>query len=156
MCCRETARSLCLCLHDRKESFVTNPWSHGVVTNDSFLSCRQRHRDCVSLCESFVTDYNLYGVATVSRIDKVIGLFCRISSLLYGSCAKATYNFIDPTSQSHPIVCHKGLFSVMRQTLVTNDSSLSLESKSTKYGLFDRALLQKSSCDKRLFNQNSV
>ena len=27
---------------------------------------------------SFVT----YGVATVSRIDKIIGLFCRISSLL--------------------------------------------------------------------------
>jgi len=25
---------------------------------------------------------NAYGVATVSRIDKIIGLFCRISSLL--------------------------------------------------------------------------
>jgi len=44
-----------------------------------------------------------YGVATVSRIDKIIGLFCRISSLLYGSFAKETYNLIDPTKQSHSI-----------------------------------------------------
>jgi len=44
-----------------------------------------------------------HGVATVSRIDKIIGLFCRILSLLYGSFAKETYNLIDPTNQSHPI-----------------------------------------------------
>jgi len=50
-----------------------------------------------------------YGVATVSRIDKITGLFCRISSLLQGSFAKETYNFIDPTNQSHPIlIAHKG------------------------------------------------
>ena len=46
----------------------------------------------------------VYGMATVSRIDKIIGLFCRILSLLQGSFAKETYNFIDPTNQSHPIV----------------------------------------------------
>ena len=45
----------------------------------------------------------LYGVATVSRIDKIIGLFCRMLSLLKGSFAKETYNSIDPTNQSHPI-----------------------------------------------------
>ena len=44
-----------------------------------------------------------YGVAAVSGIDKSIGLFCRISSLLQVSFAKETYNFIDPTNQSHPI-----------------------------------------------------
>jgi len=33
-----------------------------------------------------------YVVATVSRIDKLIGLFCRIWSLLQGSFAKETYN----------------------------------------------------------------
>jgi len=43
-----------------------------------------------------------YGVATVSRIDKVIGLFCRIASLLYVSFAKETCNLIDPTNCSHP------------------------------------------------------
>ena len=39
-----------------------------------------------------------YGVATVSRIDQLAGLFCRISSLLQGTFAKETYNFIDPTN----------------------------------------------------------
>ena len=44
-----------------------------------------------------------YGVATISRIDKIIGLFYRILSLLQGFFAKVTNNFIDPTDQSHPI-----------------------------------------------------
>jgi len=44
-----------------------------------------------------------YGLATVIRIDKVIGLFCRIVSLLQGSFAKETYDCIDPTNRSHPI-----------------------------------------------------
>ena len=44
-----------------------------------------------------------YGVAVVSRIDKIIGLFCRIWFLLYVSFAKETYNLIDPTDRSHPI-----------------------------------------------------
>jgi len=43
------------------------------------------------------------GVATVSRIDKITGLFCRIWSLLYGSFAKESYNLIDPTNRNHPI-----------------------------------------------------
>jgi len=34
-------------------------------------------RDCVSM-----PDEREYGVATVSRIDKIIGLVCRIASLL--------------------------------------------------------------------------
>jgi len=45
----------------------------------------------------------IYGLATVSRIDTIIGLFCRISSVLQVSFAKETYIFIDPTNQSHPI-----------------------------------------------------
>jgi len=44
-----------------------------------------------------------YGVATVRRIDKIIGLSCRISSLVQGSFAKETYNLIDPTNRSHPM-----------------------------------------------------
>jgi len=42
-------------------------------------------------------------VATDSRIGKMIGLFCRIMSLLQGSVTKETYNFINSTNQSHPI-----------------------------------------------------
>jgi len=44
-----------------------------------------------------------YGVATVSGIDKILGFVCRILSILQGSFAKETYNFIDPADQSHPI-----------------------------------------------------
>ena len=58
---------------------------------------------------------SLYGVATVIRIDKMIGLFCRILSLLYGSFGKETYNFIDPTNQSHPIA---GYYSVLQYVVV--------------------------------------
>jgi len=54
-------------------------------------------------CWSRSTNAPRYVVATVSRIDKIIRLFCRISSLLKGSFAKETYHFIDPTNCSHPI-----------------------------------------------------
>jgi len=46
-----------------------------------------------------------YGVATVSRLLKIIGLFCRILSLLYGSFAKEPCNFKELTNRSHPIPC---------------------------------------------------
>jgi len=45
-----------------------------------------------------------YGVPTISRLLKIIGPFCRISSLLKDSFAKETYNFKEPTNRSHPIV----------------------------------------------------
>jgi len=47
---------------------------------------------------------HVYGVATISRIDKITGLFCRIWSLLHRSFAKETYNLIDPTNQNH-LIC---------------------------------------------------
>ena len=43
-------------------------------------------------------------MATVSKLLKIIGLFCRISSLLEGSFAKETYNFKAHTNRSQPIV----------------------------------------------------
>jgi len=45
-----------------------------------------------------------YGVVTICRLLKIIGLFCRISSLLEGSFTKETYNFKEPTNRSQPIV----------------------------------------------------
>jgi len=44
-----------------------------------------------------------YGVAAMSRLIKIAGLFCRISSRLRVSFAKETYNFMEPTNRSHPI-----------------------------------------------------
>jgi len=37
------------------------------------------------------------GVATISRIDKIVGRFRRIASLLWGFFAKETYDLIDAT-----------------------------------------------------------
>ena len=39
-----------------------------------------------------------YGVATISRLRKIISLCCRISSLVQGSFAKETYHFKEPTN----------------------------------------------------------
>jgi len=52
-----------------------------------------------------------YGVATLSWIDEIIGFICRILSLLKGSFAKETYNFIDPTS--HPIYIDMHIFTYL-------------------------------------------
>jgi len=67
---------------------------------------------CVDiLCPHHVSEFGAFDAsfsvfcATVSRIDKIIGLFCRIASLLYFSFAEETYNLIDPTNCSHPIFC---------------------------------------------------
>jgi len=49
---------------------------------------------------------NRYGVATISRLHEIIGLFCQkaLQKRLYS--AKETYNFKEPTNRSHPILPH--------------------------------------------------
>jgi len=42
-------------------------------------------------------------MALVSRIDKIIGLFCKKALQKRQYSAKETYNLIDPTYRSHPI-----------------------------------------------------
>ena len=42
-------------------------------------------------------------MVSISRLLNIIGLFCRISSLSWGSFAEETYNFKEPTDRSHPI-----------------------------------------------------
>jgi len=45
-----------------------------------------------------------YGVASVSRLLKIIGLFCKRAPQKRLYSAKETYNFKEPTHGSHPIV----------------------------------------------------
>ena len=44
-----------------------------------------------------------YGVATISRLLKIIGVFCKraLQKRLYST--KETYDFKEPTNRSHPI-----------------------------------------------------
>jgi len=71
------------------------------------MSERER---CINECvmnESFRThDWSRrwYGVASISRLLKITGLFGRIQSLLHVSFAKETYYLKEPTNRSHPIV----------------------------------------------------
>jgi len=51
----------------------------------------------------YISMFFNHGVATISRSLQITGLFSRISSLLYGSFAKETYNCKEPTTRSHPI-----------------------------------------------------
>jgi len=43
------------------------------------------------------------GVATISRLLKMIGLFCKRALQKRQFSAKETYNFKEPTNRSHPI-----------------------------------------------------
>ena len=49
--------------------------------------------------------WHTYGVDTISRLLKNVGLFCRIWSLLWCSFAKEPYNLKARTDRSHPIYC---------------------------------------------------
>ena len=48
---------------------------------------------------------NPYGVASISRLLKIIGLFCKRALQKRRYAAKETYNIKAPTNNSHPIVC---------------------------------------------------
>ena len=69
--------------------------------HDSFICNTSHWRSSILQRLSWCS--RCYGVATISRLLKFIGLFCRTSSLLKGSFAKETYNFKEPTTRSHPL-----------------------------------------------------
>ena len=57
-----------------------------IVSFIGLFCTRQLHRRFVG-----------YGVATISRLHQITGLFADYRSLLQGSFAKETYNFKEPT-----------------------------------------------------------
>ena len=61
-----------------------------------------------------VTEASVWN-SLISRLLKIIGLFCRIQSLLYVSFAKENYNLKEPTNRSHPITSKTGISSLYIQ-----------------------------------------
>jgi len=59
--------------------------------------------ECFRQVYIYVYHTYLYGVASISRLLKMIGIFCKraLWKTLYS--AKETYNFKEPTDRSHPI-----------------------------------------------------
>jgi len=53
----------------------------------------------------YISTY-VYGVASLSRIDEIICLFCQRALLKRPYSAKETYNLIDPTNRSRPMCIH--------------------------------------------------
>ena len=51
--------------------------------------------------------YSGYGVATISRRLKIIGLFCKRALQKRRYSAEETYKFKEPTNRSHPYHCLK-------------------------------------------------
>jgi len=45
----------------------------------------------------------MYGLATISRLFKITGLFCQKALLKRRYSAKKTRNFMEPNNRSHPI-----------------------------------------------------
>ena len=68
------------------------------------FTCVTCMRD-MHMCMSHVTNACVmwYGVATTSRLLKMIGLFCKRALLKKRYSAKETYHFKTPTHRSHPI-----------------------------------------------------
>jgi len=55
-------------------------------------------------CESHSSAYmDCYGLATISRLLQIIGLFCKRARQKRPIFSKETYNFKEPTNHSHPI-----------------------------------------------------
>jgi len=58
---------------------------------------------CMSHVSHMNTSWYLYGVATISRLLKITGLFCKRAQLKRWFSAKETYDFKKPANRSHPI-----------------------------------------------------
>ena len=66
----------------------------------------------------------------ISRLLKIIRLFCRISSLLQDSFAKETYSFQEPTNRSHRVLdIH--IHALNKQVMYTHTLSLTHTHTST-------------------------
>ena len=128
--CMENILGVFICMCDITHLWICMIWliricdmTHSSKGHDSFMSmCDMNHS--ILRCGWFVCvpcliyDYLYmthskaryeYGVALVSRIDKIICLFCKRDLWKRQYSAKETYNSIDPTDRSHPGTWMRGM-----------------------------------------------
>jgi len=60
---------------------------------------------------TFCSVTHSYGVATISRLLQIIGLFCKRAPQKRLYSTKETYDFKEPTNRSHPILAHPNTLS---------------------------------------------
>jgi len=80
---------------------VCDPTRAHVCMHSHVCSCLHMHVVYLGIYRYICMEHIfIYVVATVSRIDKITSLFCRIFPVCF---AKEAYNLINPTNRSHPI-----------------------------------------------------
>jgi len=75
-----------------------------------------------------------YGVATISRLLKILGLFCKRALQKRRYSAKATYDLKEPTNRSHPISV-TGIYSVTHSESDTKKCHLAILTTSQFWSL---------------------
>ena len=75
------------------------------ITEKLSYLCIWRYDDFFKTVD-VVARTHTYGVATISRLLKIIGLFCKRALWKRLYSAKETCNFKEPTNRSHPICTH--------------------------------------------------
>jgi len=78
--------------------------------------------------------YVCYGVATISRLLKIIGLFCKRALYKRRYSAKETYDFKEPTNRSHPI-CKKSSKPLLPQMCHQPGSAVSSAMRLRKFSI---------------------
>ena len=87
--------------------------------------------------------HSTYGVATISRLLQIIGLFRQRALYKRLYSAKETYNFKEPTNRSHPMSSEEYLAKGGMRGFVTylNESCPTCEEVVKIVGLFCKAAL---------------
>jgi len=81
-----------------------------VAACGDLIRCGGSSSQCVAVCCRVLAVFcGVNRVASVSRIDKIIGLFCKRALSKRRYFAKETYKVIDATDCSHPIAVNRDL-----------------------------------------------
>ena len=66
----------------------------------------------------------MYGVAKISRLLKIIGLFCKRALFKRLYSAKEIYDFKEPTNRSHPVCMAEYRFTCIMYVCTTDSTDV--------------------------------